>query len=355
MDLVSGIAGAVWEFCKWIAPAFWPAVAALFVGWVFKEARAKRDARQVTSRMQRQEYIEWKRSYLSGQLTNSDPSESDTDLNLRWFVVRREKKPDHILISNRGEATAWHVRAQLAESTGRAKWRWFIRPGKSMRMKIGKIPDKSIDGLALDIHWDDKKVLARKVTFIVPQSELELPKPAVSEDLDKIVTSGPSSANKAVPAAPPKTESTPVARPTPTSTDSGKPLLPTFGSSSSTSTATGGMHASTNIADRSIPNRTPGIPAAFDIIPDDGQLLLKNVGLGDASHVYLQPLDDDQFVVGGGFWLSIPAKQSEPFILGDPRDIGLHTMFFSVTWDDGFRLKRQAEVKIPTKENFTGL
>lgn len=358
MDIIRAAGDGLWSFWTWIAGDFWPALTILILGFIYTEVRASLDRAEVANRVQLREYMDWKKRYLSGELTTSIPPDPGADPNLRWFVVRKNKKPKKVIISNRGDFPAYNVRVRLADSTRMASWRWRVGAGRSLRFKVGKVPDKNWNGIALDIHWDDKKSMAQKVTFLVPQSEFELPKPNVSIASDKIIPSGSEPANSARPATPPKTETTSVAsmtsHPAPTSTEPDKPLLPRLGSSASASTVRGGMHASTNIADRSIPNRTPGIPADFDIIDDDGQFLLRNVGLGDASHVHLEPLDDDQFVVGGGFWLSIPAKHSEPFRLADPRDIGLHAIFFKVTWDDGFRLKRRAKVKIPTKDKFAG-
>lgn len=355
MDIVGPVRKAIETFWNWIAGDFWPALLILILGFIYTEVRSRRDAGEVANRMQLREYMEWKKSYLSGDLTGSTPPNPGADPHLRWFVVRKNKKPKKVIISNRGDSAAYNVRVRLAESTRMASWRWRVRAGRSMRFKIGKVSDKNWNGVALDIHWDDRKVLAQKVTFIVPQSEFELPKPVVSKEPYTVTASGSSPSDQPAPVVPPATVAPPTASATelpvsaPAPPEGAKPPLPAPSGSASFSSSLGGTHASTNIADRRIPNRTPGFPAKFRITLEDGQMLLKNLGPGDASHVHLQPLDDDQDVIGESFWLSIPFGKAEPFLLRDTRHVGVHVITFRVSWDDGFQLKRNAKVEYPQK------
>jgi hypothetical protein len=73
---------------------------------------------------------------------------------------------------------------------------------------------------------------------------------------------------------------------------------------------------------------------------------VRNEGPGDAGQVYLQPVDDAHSIVDGGFWHSIPADKVMPFQLADETHVGLFTMRFELSWDDGFRLGRDKEMLI---------
>lgn len=361
MELVGGALKAMLDFWNWIAPNFWPAIPVSILTIMYANYKSKRDRDEVAGRMQRREYTEWRQRFLSGELTGAPPSDVEIDRYLRWFLVRKEGKPGKFLLSNRADSPALTIRVRSETWPGRkTKRRRKIRSGKTVRLNVGRIPDRKVQGVRLDIHWDDE-VMAQHVTFVIPLSEFDLPhpdipmKPAVATppeepDGTATVAKPENSASETIltPAAhsSPVTVSEPPLRPQ-TSAVETPAAPPARDVNASGSRGIRGIKPSTNIADRTVPNRTPSLPANFDFVQRDGSLGLRNLGPGDASSVYLQPVDDAHAVVGGGFWPSIPADAIAPFALTNNRDVGMFKVRFELTWDDGYMLGRDKQLNIP--------
>lgn len=361
MEQLGAALKAMLDFWIWIAPGFWAAVPILLLTIWYETDKARRDRDEVAKRIQRREYTEWHKSLVSGDLTGIRPADDDLDRYLRWFVVRKEGKPGKLLLSNRADSPAMTVRVH-AETwpDKKVKRRRKIRPDKTIRLKIGRIPDRRVQGVRLNIHWDDA-VIAQHVSFVIPFSEFDLPHPYIPEETAVAVPSekpdSTDSVAKPADPAPASISSTPAV-PTAPVTVSEPPLLPQTSVAAaptvppardfvaSGSPRVTGTPSSTNIADRTVPNRTPSLPANFDFVQRDGSLGLKNLGPGDASSVYLQPVDDAHTIVGGGFWPSIPANTSAPFALTNSQDVGLFKIRFELTWDDGYKLAREKEMII---------
>lgn len=362
MEIVGVALKAMLDFWLWIAPNFWPAVPITIGTIMVTNYKSRRDRDEVASRMQRREYTEWHQRFVSGELTGDHPSDVDIVRFLRWFLVRKEGKPEKLLLSNRADSTAFSIRVRSERwPDGKTKRRRKIRPGKTIRLSLGRIPDRNVQGTRLDIHWDDAVVMSQHVTFVIPFSEFELPHPEIPEKQSAIPAEeadGTATVAKPKNPAPAPIPTVPAAHSSPPTVNESQQRTQTSASvapeappardfKASGSTPINGAPPSTNIADRTIPNRTPSLPANFNFVRRDGTLGLQNSGPGDASHVYLQPVDDVHAVVGGGFWPSIPANTVQPFELADARDVGMFKIQFELSWDDGYMLERDKQLNIP--------
>jgi hypothetical protein len=109
-----------------------------------------------------------------------------------------------------------------------------------------------------------------------------------------------------------------------------------------------GLPPSSNIADRTIPNRTPNAPANWSIQrgKDSVTIRLTNTGNGDASGISLEPLNGDPNIDGTDSWRSIPAGQSVEFRLLREAGRDISGVRFFVRWDDGVQLRRKRVIPV---------
>jgi hypothetical protein len=99
---------------------------------------------------------------------------------LRWFVVPSSKSAETALISNRQGDLAKNVRVTTDNwSEGKVKsWR-KVRATKSVRVKVGAVEDADTRGIRLTIYWDDVRETGNRVTFILPDSGDDAPRPEI--------------------------------------------------------------------------------------------------------------------------------------------------------------------------------
>ncbi|MHC6592910.1 hypothetical protein [Arthrobacter sp. C152] len=109
-----------------------------------------------------------------------------------------------------------------------------------------------------------------------------------------------------------------------------------------------GLPPSSNIADRTIPNRTPNAPANWSIQQGKDMISFKltNTGNGDASGISLEPGDGAPNIDGIDSWRSIPAGQSVEFRIPTEARRDIDGVRFFIRWDDGVQLRRERIIPV---------
>jgi hypothetical protein len=109
-----------------------------------------------------------------------------------------------------------------------------------------------------------------------------------------------------------------------------------------------GLPPSSNIADRTIPNRTPNTPANWSIQQGKGPTTIKltNTGNGDASGISLEPRDGAPNIDGIDSWRSIPSGQWVEFRLSTEARRDIDGVHFFIRWDDGVQLRRKRIISV---------